>query len=260
MDKDFLVIRPLNSVFVIIFAVLLFALVVSSLYLRKKSERIRQIVLTVVCLITLVGFFLYKLALSHDHQYDYLYGFMGGFNWWGELPLHLCNINMVLLPFAVMKKNRYLMGFCFFVGPLGALMALMMPGAGFDGYSILLPRMMGFYGTHFMVFFEGIALAAFGLYKPDYKDILPVLGLTICIAAVVFSIDVVIRLTGLNRKANYFFAMETEGNFVLDIFYKWIPYPFFCLLPCVPVLGIYMVTVTSCLKLVEIIKGNKRKK
>ena len=66
---------------------------------------------------------------------------------------------MILIPIAVLTNRRPLMSFCFFVGPLGALMALVMPGTGFDGYSILLPRMLGYYGTHFMVITAGFALA-----------------------------------------------------------------------------------------------------
>jgi hypothetical protein len=34
------------------------------------------------------------------------------------------------------------MSFCFFVGVLGAAMAICMPGTGFDNYSLLLPRML----------------------------------------------------------------------------------------------------------------------
>ena len=38
-----------------------------------------------------------------------------------------------------MKKSRPLLSFCFFLAPLGAMMALAMPGTGFSGYSLLLP-------------------------------------------------------------------------------------------------------------------------
>ena len=169
---------------------------------------------------------------------------MGGFNWWGELPLHLCNINMLIIPIAVWRKSRPLMSFSFFLAPLGALMALLMPSAGFSGYSIFLPKMLGFYGTHFMVFIEGIALATFGLYRPRFKDLPKTLLTILIVTFCIFLIDVLIRTTGLNPKANYFFAMETEGNPVLNIFHNLIPYPFLYLLPCLVVLFIYMVPIT----------------
>ena len=133
---------------------------------------------------------------------------------------------------------------CFFVGPLGALMALIMPGIGFNGYSLLLPRLLGYYGTHFMVLIEGLALVTFGLFKPRLHDLPRAVLITFVIGFAVFLFNVFLRRTGLHPKANYFFTMETEGNFVLEIFYKWIPYPFLYLLPSIVILATYMVIIT----------------
>ena len=167
MNEEFWIMTPLNPLFCVISLCFLLLLTVASLAVRSKSDRTRRLVLVVASVVTLIGFFAYKYALSVDRDYDRIMAAMAGFNWWGELPLHLCNINMILIPIAVMKDRRSLMSFCFFLGPLGALMALLMPGNGFEGYSILLPRMIGFYGTHFMVIIEGLALATFGLYRPN---------------------------------------------------------------------------------------------
>ena len=151
---------------------------------------------------------------------------------------------MILIPIAVATKNRGLMSFCFFVGPLGALLALVMPGNGFDGYSILMPRMLGYYGTHFMVMIEGLALAAFGLYRPQFRDLPKTLLAILLITFAVFCINMLLRATGLHPKANYFFSVETEGNPVLEIFHHLIPYPFLYLLPGVLVLVVYMAPIT----------------
>ena len=169
---------------------------------------------------------------------------MNGFNWWGELPLHLCNINMILIPIAVMKDRRSLMSFCFFLGPLGALMALLMPGNGFEGYSILLPRMIGYYGTHFMVIIEALALATFGLYRPRFRDFPGTLLTILVISIAVFCVNLLLRATGLHPKANYFYSVETEGNFLLELFHRWIPIPYLYLMPCYLILCPYMAVVT----------------
>ena len=182
---------------------------------------------------------------------------MGGFNWWGELPLQLCNINMILIPIAVLRKSRPLQCFCFFIAPLGAMMALLMPGNGFSGYSLLLPRMLGYYGTHFMIVIEGLAIACFGLYRPRYRDLPRAVLAAILIAICIFLFNMLLRWSGLHPKANYFFSVETEGNFLLEIFYKWIPYPFLYLLPSIGILGIYMVLVTFPFALADRIR-NKR--
>lgn len=243
-QNDFWLIQPFSTAFWLCFGGFALLLVLSSLLLRKKSERTRSTVLVAACLVTVVSFFVYKYYLSLDAEFSELTAAMGGFNWWGELPLQLCNINMLLIPLAVLKKNRALMGFCFYVGPLGALMALLMPGNGFSGFSLLLPRMLGYYGTHFMVLVEGLALVCFGLYRPRLRD-LPRVCLTIlAVSFGVFLINMALRLSGLHPKANYFFSVETEGNFLLELFYRLLPFPYLYVLPGFGILIPYMLLVT----------------
>ncbi len=243
-EKELWIMRPFGGLFLAVFAGFILLLVLASLLLRGKSEQTKKTVLVSACALTLLGFFLYKYALCVDRDYSRITAAMGGFNWWGELPLQLCNINMLLIPAAVLRKNRPLMCFGFFVGPLGALMALIMPANGFDGYSLLLPRMLGYYGTHFMIVIEGLALVTFGLLRPRLKD-LPRTALTVLlIAFTIFLINLLLRRSGLHPKANYFYSVETEGNFLLEIFHRWIPVPFLYLLPSFLILIPYMLLIT----------------
>ena len=251
MNQDFWIVSPLNRLFFITFAAFILLLVIASLLLRNKSEKVRETVLVVACIITLIGFFIYKYFLSLDEAYNAITAAMGGFNWWGELPLQLCNINMILTPIAVLRKNRALMCFCFFMGPLGALMALVMPGNGFDGYSLLLPRMLGYYGTHFMIVIEGLAIVTFGLFRPTFRDLPRAVLTALAISFGIFLINLLLRATGLHPKANYFFSVETEGNFLLEIFHKWIPVPFLYLMPAILILAPYMGIITFCFWLAD---------
>ena len=127
---------------------------------------------------------------------------------------------------------------------LMALMALIMPGNGFSGYSLLLPRMLGYYGTHFMIMIEGLAIGTFKLFRPRFKDIPGTLLMGLIILACVMVINLLLRVTKLHPKANYFFALETEGNPVLNIFHQWIPVPGLYLIPAFAIIGIYMFIVT----------------
>ena len=251
MQSDIWIMRPFNTLFITVSAAFLLLLVIASILLRNRSERAKSIVLIIVCLITLIGFVVYKYFLSLDNDFNTITAGMGGFNWWGELPLQLCNINMLLIPVAVLKKNRPLMCFCFFLGPLGAFMALIMPGNGFDGYSIFLPRMLGYYGTHFMIVIEGLALVTFGLFRPGLRDLPRAILASLLIAFGVFCVNLLLRWSGLHPKANYFFSVETEGNFLLEIFHKWIPMPFLYLLPCTILLGVYMLAITIPFELID---------
>ena len=251
MTDDFWIMRPFNKLFNGVFICFILILIIASVLLRNKSESTKQMTLVIACICTMIGFVVYKYYLSLDKEFNIITADMGGFNWWGELPLQLCNINMLLIPVAVMTKNRALSSFSFFVGPLGAMMALMMPSAGFSGYSIFLPRMLGYYGTHFMIVIEGLALVTFGLFKPRLSDLPRAILTVIIIAFVVFLFNLFLRWTGLFPKANYFFSVETEGNFLLEMFHKWIPVPFLYLLPSIVILGAYMLIITIPFELIE---------
>ena len=159
--------------------------------------------------------------------------------------MHLCNVNMILIPIAVLLDDRPLKSFCFFVAPLAAGLALFMPGIGFNGYSVFLPRILGYFGTHFMILIEGLALATFGLYKPKFSDFPMSILTTTVLAFCSYCINMALRLTHIYANANYFYSVETEGNFLLELFYKWIPCPFLYLLPGIVILAAYMVVITS---------------
>ncbi|MBR6208559.1 MAG: YwaF family protein [Oscillospiraceae bacterium] len=256
--SDFWIVHPFNAVFDLMLLFFALLLIFASLLLRKKEEKTRETVLIVTCLVTTVFFFWYKYMLSLDREFNVLTADMGGFNWWGELPLHMCNINMLLIPVAVLRKSRPMQSFCFFLGPLGALMALVMPSNGFEGYSLFLPRMLGFYITHCMVIIEGLALAAFGLFRPRFRDLPRAALAAMAIAFGAFLVSMLLRLTGLHPKANYFFSVETEGNPILELFHRWLPFPFLYLIPCNLILLPYMLLVTALFALADKRKGKKK--
>ena len=60
----------------------------------------------------------------------------------------------------------------------------------------------------------------------------------------IFVINMLLRWSGLHTKANYFFSVETEGNFLLEKFYSWVPFPYLYLMPGYGILIPYMLLVT----------------
>ena len=250
-DANVWIMRPFNGLFLGVYAVLIILLVITSRLLRGKSFETRRNVLTGMCVFSMIGFFVYKYSLSLDKEYMVIYENFGGFNWWRELPLQLCNINMMLIPVSVFKKNRNLMAFCFFVGTLGAFMATAVPAYGFEGYSLLLPRMLGFYGTHCLLVIEALALVTFGLYKPELKDLPGTVVMLFLIAFILYALSMLLRFTGICPRANYFYTVEPEGNAALELFYRWIPCPYLYLLPCAIALVPYMLAVLGIIRLVE---------
>lgn len=117
-DANVWIMRPFNGLFLGVYAVLIILLIITSRLLRGKSFETRRNVLTGMCVFSMIGFFVYKYSLSLDKEYMVIYENFGGFNWWRELPLQLCNINMMLIPVSVFKKNRNLMASVFLSEPL----------------------------------------------------------------------------------------------------------------------------------------------
>lgn len=138
-----MIIRPFNAAHLLLLALAAGAVVLLWVLLRGQPERCRSTVLIALCAANIIGFFAYKGFLSRDMQFLEVSG-LDRFNWFSELPMQLCNINMFLIPVGILTKRRSLLGFAFFVAPLAALMALVFPEAPFIGYSLWLPRMLGF--------------------------------------------------------------------------------------------------------------------
>ena len=243
MLKEKLIVSPFNFVFWVLTAFFAFLLTVISFLAKEWNEGIKTAVFVTICLFNCVFFFLYKSALSRDPEYDRLRTSMGGFSWWGELPFHLCNINMILLPVAVMGNIQSLKSFCFFIGPLGAAVALLMPGSEFDNAYLFLPRIIGFYGTHFMIIIEALMLVTFGFYRPAYQDIPKAIAILVALCLAMHGLNLFLRRFGIYDRSNYFYTMETEENSFLAFFYSRIPHPFFYLLPLFLVAALYMCLV-----------------
>ena len=216
------------------------------LLLRGKPEARCSRFLIGMCPFNLALFTAYKLSLSRDAAYVSAY-YHNGFNFFNELPLHLCNINLFLIPLGVWKKNRSVMGFSFFVAPLGALMALLFSEPLFSGFSLLMPRIFGYYVTHALLVVCGLSLATLGFYRPDPRDIPRILKTFGLLAVGAHLINLLLRLT-VCPEANYFFTYGAEIG-VLKLFWRIIPAPLLYGLPAPLILAGYMYAVCALSRL-----------
>ena len=203
-------IMPFQGLHLLLLLLTAAAVLLIFLLLRGKPEARRSRFLIGVCFFNLALFAGYKLSLSMDAAYVRAY-YPNGFNIFNELPLHLCNINLFLIPIGLWKRNRSIMGFSFFVAPLGALMALLFPEPLFSGFSLFLPRIFG--------------LLAVGAHL----------------------INLLLRLT-LCPEANYFFTYGAEIG-VLKLFWRIIPAPLLYGLPAPLILAGYMYAVCALSRL-----------
>ena len=199
-----MIIRPFNAGFFLLMAVMIGTIVLLRALLRNQPQQRREVVLLTLCVVNIIGFFVYKGFLSADAQFLQVSG-LDKFNWFNELPLQLCNINMFLIPIGILTHRRSLLGFAFFVAPLGALMALVFPEAPFVGYSLWLPRMLGFYVTHILIIACGLSLVTLGFYRPDFRDIPGIAGTFLLLGIGALAVNFLLRHT-VCPLANYFFV------------------------------------------------------
>ena len=70
--ESFWIMRTFNPLFFTCFAFFIALLVIASRILKNRSEKAKKIVLITACVVTFIGFFVYKYFLSIDTEYDKL--------------------------------------------------------------------------------------------------------------------------------------------------------------------------------------------
>lgn len=239
-----MIIKSFNLVHIGVLLLTFSTLIVLSSVLRKKNQKIKDCIIIGISIFNILFFILYKYWLSQD-DYD--------FNIWKELPLHLCNINMFLIPLGILLKNKYLLTFSFYVAPLGALMALLFPDLAFINNSIFMLRNIGFYGTHIIIFCLGFLLGTLGYVEIRLSNIPKLLISSVCFSVVAFLINLLLTaITGV--EVNYFYTMDPSGISILELFWSFIPLKYLYLLPAILILCGYVVILVLGNKVILFLK------
>jgi uncharacterized membrane protein YwaF len=234
-------IRAFNGVFWILNALIVIGVIVIAKLFRDKSLTVRKKVMIWLCSILILIFFLYKIALSLDAEFLVI-NRIEKFDWWSELPLQLCNINMFLIMLSVIFDKKAIMGFAFFVAPLGAFMAITFPEPAFTDSNIFLLRNLGFYLTHGLIMVAGISLCTLGFFRPKLKIVPKVMLILTFLALIMHGLNIILRST-VSPIANYFYTFPPDIS-ILQLFYSWLPVPFLYEIFGIVILGVYALIVT----------------
>lgn len=234
-------IKAFNGVYWLLIVLIVGGIIVIAKLFRNQSLSVRKKVMVWLCSVMIVLFFLYKIALSLDAEFLVING-IEKFDWWSELPLQLCNINMFLILYAVIFDKKSIMGFAFFVAPLGAFMAITFPEPAFTGSSIFLLRNLGFYITHGLIMVAGVSLCTLGFFLPKLKTVPKVMLILGFLALIMHGVNIVLRST-VSPIANYFYTFPPDIS-ILQLFYSWLPVPFLYEIFGIVVLGVYALLVT----------------
>jgi uncharacterized membrane protein YwaF len=217
------------------------------LVFRARTERMRMGLVIGLCVAVAALYLLEKYWLSSDAEYlstqhD------GRFSVFAELPLHLCNVNMLIIPVALLLRRRTLLVFCCLSAPLGALMALTSPLAVFSDSAILLPRNIGYYSSHSLLIVTSVSLVTLRLCRPDFRDLLPATIIMLTMLTAAHLINTALRLSDISPSANYFFTYDPDGTVALEGLWHLISIPLVYELPLLPAVMTYALLATALIK------------
>lgn len=170
---------------------------------------------------------------------------------WGSpieyLPFHLCSLTAMVLPIAVLTKNKAL-GNLLLLWSLGALAALVM-NQGQAHYEIFSDTFLFYYFPHTFEFGIPILLFKLGLIEKDPKCIGSTLGITLGAYTAIHFINLGINSYCLENQildsageiiqVNYMYSV-TPSIPILQTFYNIIPHPYWYLLMAVPIILVYL--------------------
>ena len=238
-----MIIEAFNGTYFLLLGLIIAVAVIITLLLRKKSEDVRRKVLIGICLLNIFVFIIYKFGLWYG-----TYGLPDTYEFeiWAELPLHLCNISLMLLPIGLIFRKDFILSYGVYISPLGAILAITFGCPGFTGLNIFYPHMLGFYFTHSVLVLVGILLVILGIFKPSFKKIPSMILLIMVMSFGGFLVSAFLQATisDLAALPNYFYTMSTDGISILDFLWKLIPVRYLYLLPGVAIIGGYACLLT----------------
>ena len=223
---------PFQTVHLITLAIAA-ALIVGFYFLLKfLPERARYIVLLILSLSGIVAIVYNLLAWGSPLEY---------------LPFHMCSITAILLPIAVLTKNRYV-GNLLLVWCLGSILALVFTDAQAD-YTIPSATFFIYYVPHVFEFAVVIYLFVFKYIRMDYRCIPVTVGLTVGIYTIVHLINLalnaycaahgIVDYAGNLLTFNYMFSITPTTSIFL-LFWSIIPYEYWYMYVAVVILVVYL--------------------
>lgn len=192
--------------------------------LRKASRKIQTLVLGILSFSGISAIIFNLVAWDAPLSY---------------LPLHLCSINAMLLPFAVFTRNKTV-GNLLLVWCLGAVAALVL---NYEMVNVKIASWTFFfyYFPHVMEVSIPVLIFRLGLVEKDYRCIGSTIGISAAIYTVVHFINLIVNHY-TDTQVNYMFSIQSS-NPLTDLFYRLIPYEYWYMYMVFPILIVYLLIV-----------------
>ncbi|MDD5953586.1 MAG: YwaF family protein [Firmicutes bacterium] len=248
-----------NSVWWMVIALCCAVTALVYLSLRKKSdEQKRKALLLIGCTI-LVLFYVQRILMFRFDAFIAAYG-----TGWKQilpelLPFNLCYLSVIVMIAGARLNNKHLLGFCFFISSLGAVLALVAPVGIFSDTNLLQPAVAMFYFLHILVAAAYWNIGFLGLVKPEKNQAITSMLLFYFIFFLIHLVNWLGRSAGIDSM-NYFYSFNPEGSSVLELFWEWLPIP--CLYMIVPgtvIFGGWAALLTLLYRRVVLLRARKGK-
>lgn len=226
--------------------------------LRKRSEKIRTAVLFVLSLWGIAAI-IYNLTMWNT-PLEYL-------------PLHLCSINAMILPAAVLAhKTRFgqFLGNLLPIYSIGAACAVIF-NSGQADFELFSPVFLMYYLPHVLEFAIPWLLISFGMIKIRPVYIAPCVGATALLYTGVhftnialnnyFAANAVLNYLGEPVRVNYMYSLGHANNPALAFFWNLCPYNYYYMYMIFPVIIIIYLLMNipefSRLRAARLLKAKK---
>ena len=200
--------------------------------LRKVPRKVQQLVLGVLSLSGMAAVIYNLVTWGSPLEY---------------LPLHLCSLNALVLPFAVVTRSKTL-GNLLLLWSLGALAAVVVNTAQAE-FEIFSATFCFYFFPHVLEFGIPILLFKLGLVEKDEKCIGTTLLITVATYTVIHFINMTINVwasaheilnqAGERLQVNYMYSLVPEIP-QMQMFYDWVPYQYWYLYCVIPIVAVYL--------------------
>ncbi len=164
------------------------------------------------------------------------------------LPFHLCSLNAMILPFAVLTRNKMICNLTL-LWSLGAACALVLNN-GVAETELFGHVFMFYFFPHVFEMSIPILLFKLKLVKLDAKCVVSTVVITLLAYIGIHFINLAVNNYAITHnityggdvpiEVNYMYSISHDGNPVLAFFYNLLPYKFWYMLPIVPIVTLYL--------------------
>jgi len=222
--------------------------------LRNMPQEKKRRILLGTGIFLMVMFYVQRYFMLTDPRFMEMYGSGWDTKIVNLLPFHLCYASLVLFIAGLALNKKALQTFCFFVSPVGATMALLVPDVYALDVSIFEPAVLMFYLSHGALAAIYWNIGFQGFAEISWKGAAKAVAIAGVLYIVMFGVNVIGQSCGIDSM-NYCYSYGPEGNALLEIFWSWIPVPgLYLFIPCIVISLVWTTFVNLCAKALNFIK------